>query len=391
MPNTDGGTIVTRPMLAQAGRGEPMRRTVRTVLATALALAMAAPALPVAAQPPPVQPRAIGVVTVKGGLDQPTAFTFAPDGRIWYVEKNTGRIFILNPKTKGQRLFTDISNVSGLGERGGLGIALHPQWPERPFVYVYVTRTDGGKLVNEVLRFRNDHGNPAGSRALFRWRVGAATNHNGGHILFGPDGNLWIVTGENANPAFSQRRRDLRGKILRIAPDGSIPNTNPFGTRVYATGIRNSFGMAFDPVTGRLWETENGPGCNDEINLIRRGGNYAWGPHQSCGSLPTPRDTNRDGANRIMPEEWFVNTIAITGAAFCWHCGLGGGRHGDLFYGDVNTARLWVSELNAARTTIVGSPDQLLPLGTVVYSMEVGPRNRIYFSGPNGIYRLTTG
>ena len=75
----------------------------------------------------------------------------------------------------------------------------------------------------------------------------------------------------------SQQRGDIRGKVLRIEPDGSIPQGNPFGTRVYATGIRNSFGMAFDPETGRLWETENGPGCNDELNLIRRS--------SSCGMV----------------------------------------------------------------------------------------------------------
>jgi len=364
-----------------------MHRFARTALAIAVVITVAAPA---AAHAPSRRGRALKVVTVKSGLQQPTGFTFAPDGRIWYIEKNTGEVRILNPATGNQRLFTDISRVNGLGERGGLGIALHPRWPDQPFVYVYVTRTDDGDLVNEVIRFRSENETVAGTEVLFRWNVGSATNHNGGRIVFGPDGNLWIVTGENASPAFSQQRDNLRGKILRIEPDGSIPNTNPFGTRVYATGIRNSFGMAFDPATGRLWETDNGPGCNDEINLIRKGGNYAWGPNQSCGSLPPPRDTNRDGTNRVLPEQWFVSTIGITGAAFCWRCGLGAGRHGALFYGDVNTARLWVSELNDRRTGIVGAPDQLLPLGTVVYSMEVGPQNRIYFSGPSGIYRLAT-
>jgi len=368
-----------------------MRRSARTALALAViaSLACAAPT-PAPAQSPERRAPALKAVTVRGGLDNPTGFTFAPNGRIWYIEKNTGRVYILNRDTGRRRLFTDITRVSGLGERGGLGIALHPAWPARPFVYVYVTRMDGGMLQNEVLRFRSEDDRAAATKRLFGWRVNSATNHNGGRILFGPDGNLWIVTGENAEPRFSQQRANIRGKILRIKPDGSVPNTNPFGTRVYATGIRNSFGMAFDPETDRLWETENGPGCNDEINLIRRAGNFAWGPHQSCGSRPAPLDTNRDGANRVLPEEWFVSTLGITGAAFCDNCGLGAARNGDLFYGDVNTAHLYVSELNAARTGIVGSPEDVLALSTVVYSMEVGPRHRIYFSGPNGIYRLAT-
>jgi glucose/arabinose dehydrogenase len=366
-----------------------MRPIARTLI-VALAAATLVAAAPAGAHAPGPSPRAINLVTVKGGLHQPTAFTFAPNGDIWYIEKTTGRVAIIDRSTGHEREFTDITNVDGAGERGGLGIALHPDWPAEPFVYVYVTRAEGGVLQNQLLRFRSVGDEPVATKKLFGWRVSSATNHNGGRIEFGPDGNLWIVTGENANPRFSQERRNIRGKILRVKPNGQIPPTNPFGTRIFATGIRNSFGMAFDPFTDRLWETENGPGCNDEINLIRRGGNYAWGPRQSCGSLPAPRDTNRDGPRpRILPEEWFVSTLGITGAAFCRRCGLPG-HHGDLLFGDVNTAVLRASRLNDARTTIVGSPAQLLSLGTVVYSMEVGPNGRIYLSGPNGIYRLAS-
>ena len=113
-----------------------MRRPARTasaVLAATLALALAAPAGARGPDRSSAERRApaLKVVTVRGGLDNPTGFTFAPNGRIWYIEKNTGRIYILNRDTGGRRLFTDISRVSGLGERGGLGIALHPDWPAR--------------------------------------------------------------------------------------------------------------------------------------------------------------------------------------------------------------------------------------------------------------------
>jgi glucose/arabinose dehydrogenase len=332
--------------------------------------------------------RALTVVTVQGGLDQPTAFTFGPDGRIWYVEKSTGQIRVLDPATDADHLFTRLTNVDGTGERGMLGIALHPDWPAKPFVYVYVTRTDDGVLVNELVRIRREGGKPAGRRVLFRWAVSGATNHNGGRILFGPDGLLYVVTGENANPANSQQKGNLRGKILRIRPDGSVPATNPFGTRVWSFGHRNSFGMAFDPFTDRLWETENGPECNDEINRIRRGGNFAWGPNESCGSLPAPRDTNRDGPSpRLLPATFIRDTIGITGAAFCRACGLGAGFAEDLFFGEVNGDSLWRAQLNEARTDIVKRA-VILHLGSVVFSMEVGPKGRIYFSGPNGIYRI---
>ena len=95
--------------------------------------------------------------------------------------------------------------------------------------------------------------------------------------------------------------RRPRGKILRLTRDGEAAPGNPFGSRVWAFGIRNSFGLAFDPVTGNLWETENGPECNDELNRIVRGGNYGWGPAADCGSATPPSDTNRDGPSPILP------------------------------------------------------------------------------------------
>jgi glucose/arabinose dehydrogenase len=327
------------------------------------------------------------VVPVLTGLDGPSAFTFGPGRTIWFAERGTGRIRIYDRDTRVFRTFTDVDGVDGTGERGALGLALHPDYPQRPFVYLYVTRTDGGTLVNELLRFRAEGGRAVARSVLFRWSVTGASNHNGGRILFGPDGNLWVVTGENADPANSQRLANLRGKILRIRPDGSIPDDNPFSTRVYAFGIRNSFGMAFDPQTGMLWETENGPSCNDEINRIRRGGNFAWGPTQSCGSLTAPRDTNRDGPTpRLLPATYFRQTIAITGAAFCDGCGLAG-LQGDLLFGDVGTPHLWHANLTADRRSIE-SRSMVIDLPIGVHSMEAAPSGAIFFSNEDGIYRL---
>jgi glucose/arabinose dehydrogenase len=332
-------------------------------------------------------------VRVATGLNGPSGFTFGPGGKIWYLERGTGEVRIFTPSTGNDRLFENISAVNGDGERGALGIALHPNYPAAPYVYVYVTRTDHGALVNELLRYRSVNGHGGARRVLFKWRVvggpGGASNHNGGRILFGPDGNLWIMTGENANPAYSQQRSNLRGKVLRIRPDGSIPSSNPFGTRIYAFGIRNSFGLTFDPRTGRAWETENGPSCNDEINWIRRGGNYAWGPNQSCGSLPTPRDTNRDGPRpRRLPKRTFVSTVGVTGAAFCDGCRLGAGREGDLFVGDVNTGSVRVLNLNGARNGFTGAPRTVVDLGDGIHSMEVSANGRIYVSTRNAIWRI---
>ena len=99
--------------------------------------------------------------------------------------------------------------------------------------------------------------------------------------MFGPDGKLYVVVGDNDNPALAQNLAVLAGKMLRLNPDGTVPSDNPrAGSPIIGYGIRNSFGFTFDPQSGRLWETENGPECNDEINLVARLTlrNFGWGP-----------------------------------------------------------------------------------------------------------------
>ena len=331
----------------------------------------------------------IKVVPVKTGLNVPAAFTFSAAGNIWYLEKATGEIHVFRPGTGKNRLFGKISNVDASGERGALGIALHPRFPATPYLYVYVNRMDKGAIRNELLRIRSDAGHMAGFGVLFRWKVSLATNHNGGRILFGPDHKLWIVTGENANPQNSQVKTNLRGKILRMNGNGSIPKDNPFGTRIWSFGHRNSFGFTFDPKTGRLWETENGPECNDEINLIVKGGNFGWGPNENCNGT-APQDTNNSGPKpRHLPKTYFQSPIAITGAAFCIGCGLGASVNGDLVFGDWNTGSIRAVNLNATRRGFSAAQRILIGTGSNgVMSIETGPNHRIYFSGPNGIYRL---
>ena len=158
---------------------------------------------------------------------------------------------------------------------------------------------------------------------------------------------------------------------------------------MFAFGIRNSFGFTFDPQTDSLWETENGPECNDEINLIAGGGNFGWGPNENCGGN-SPGDTNNSGPTpRRLPKLWFEGTIGITGDAFCDGCGLGSQVEGQLFFGDVNTGVLRRVALNAARDDVSGSAIDVLDApGGAIYSMETAPNGQIYFSDPQAIYRL---
>jgi glucose/arabinose dehydrogenase len=322
---------------------------------------------------------------VKGGLNGPSGFTIDPSGDlIWFLERGTGEIRILDLDTKRTRRWFDIGGVNGSGERGALGIALHPRFPDRPFVYVYVTRRHDGTLRNQIVRIRDVNGRGRRMKVLVSSPASSSPYHNGGRILFGPDGELYAIVGDGHDPGNAQdRTRNLRGKILRLDPDGTAARGNPLG-KVWAYGIRNSFGFTFDPQTGRLWETENGPQCNDEINRIRPGRNYGWGPNWSCGGS-APANTNNSGPRPRLPQWYFGSPIAITGASFCEGCGIPG-LEGELVFGNVNDGTIRVATLSGDRTDVASVAN--LVAGGSVHSMETAPNGRIYFSTANGIFRL---
>jgi glucose/arabinose dehydrogenase len=330
---------------------------------------------------------AVRAVRVAGNLNSPVGFTFSPGGRLVYVERHTGWLRFRNLQTGVDRRIHRITNVSSTGERGALGVALHPSWPQEPFVYVFATRSTRDGLRNQVLRIRVENGEGVGVRRILSAAAGPATNHNGGRIAFGPDGRLYVVIGDNAQKSNSQDlSANLRGKILRVNPDGSIPATNPFGTRIWAYGIRNSFGFAFDPIGGRLWESENGPQCNDEVNRIVRGGNHGWGPNEDC-----PNTNNSGPTPRIRPRHTFADPVGLTGLAFCDRCGLAPGFQGDLFVGAVNDGRIRRFDLASGRNAFDAGPILVLDRPGPVLSIEVAPSGRIFFSDFDAIYRLAPG
>jgi glucose/arabinose dehydrogenase len=321
------------------------------------------------------------------GLASPVAFTFGPGRVIWYVEKSSGEIHTYDLDTEHDRRFFDVAGVSGEGERGLLGIALHPDYPSEPFVYVFATRSVNGNLKNQILRITDRDGDGTNRRVIFSSPASSSPYHNGGRILFGPDGLLYAIVGDGHDASNAQDlSRNDRGKILRLRPDGSVPATNPRDSLLFAYGLRNSFGLAFDPQTDRLWETENGPACNDELNRIRADANYGWGPSATCDGA-SPGNTNRDGPTPVRPA-WFTEpTIGITGIGFCEGCGLGAASDGRAFFGAVNDGEIRRVTLNDRRTgvrrvaTVHAHPSGVL-------SVEVGPGGALYFSDFSGIYRL---
>jgi glucose/arabinose dehydrogenase len=352
-----------------------MRRGLTAILAAGLLFGGAVPAR-----------AAVDARPILGGLDFPAAFTFAPRGRIFYAERFNGQIRIYNPATGRDRLFHTIPNLATSGEQGLLGLALHPQYPARPFVFAFYTHPSDE---NRIVRMRDQKGVGVDRRIILV--VPANGNHNGGVIHFGPDGRLYAVVGDSGDSGNSQDLGSRAGKVLRMTPLGRVPDDNPVeGNYTYSYGHRNMFGFAFDPQTEDLWVSENGPNCNDEINLVLPGQNYAWGPSQTCAGT-SPQNTNQDGPEpRQMPEVHYgPPMLAPTGVAFCDGCGLTG-HQGQLVFGSWGGGAFLRSLTLDAQRNDVASQSILYNHDSGILAVERSPGGRLYFSDSDQIFKLVS-
>lgn len=326
-------------------------------------------ALALAASVPGVAPTTAATSTVLiGGLSSPAAFTVASGGRVFYSELLSGVVKLWNPTTRRATTFFTIPNGAG---RQTLGMALNGG-----FLYLYSARLVSGVSRLQLSRVTVSGDVGTGFRVLRDFGV-RPQEHSGGPIRFGPDGMLYLSSGDHDNAANAQNRASDFGKILRMTPTGGIPAGA--SSRVYAYGIRNSFGFDFDRRTNRMWATDNGPECNDEVNLITRGGNHGWGPSATCTTPPlAPRNTNQDGPSPVLPKRHFVSSVAPTGAVF---------SGGALLYGTFNTRQirkvtLTANQLGVARDTV------LLSHSAPVLTLQQGAAGQVYFADTSSIRLL---
>ena len=303
------------------------------------------------------------MTVVAKSLEIPWDIAFLPEGGM-LVSERPGRLLLI--ENGGRKEIAIEGDVLHRGEGGLLGITLHPDFKNNHFLYLYFSAPgENGQTKNRVERYAFD-GETLSARTTILSGIPGALYHDGGRMEFGPDGYLYIATGDATKGQLAQDPTSLAGKILRVEDDGSIPANNPSGTAIYSSGHRNPQGLAWD-AAGRLWETEHGPTgekgacCHDEINLIKAGGNYGWplyiGDESTEGTV-APALHSGTGT-------WAPASAAIVGSSLFF-----GGLRGEALYeatldGErvVELKEHFKGEFGRIRTVRVG-PDGMLYLTT---------------------------
>ncbi len=320
----------------------------------------------------------IDVEEVVRGLDTPWAIDFAPDGRMFITER-PGRVRIVKNGQLLDEPWITIDVAPG-GESGLLGLALDPKFQQNSLVYLAYTYIDGeGNYKNRLVRMRDDPSSDKGvlDRILVDG-VKGASNHDGGRLRFGPDNKLYWTMGDVRDPHSAQDISSLNGKILRLNPDGTVPQDNPFpNSIVYSYGHRNPQGLAWQPGTGRLYSTEHGPSSpppnsgQDEVNFIEAGNNYGW-------PITYGDKTQEDMVSPVV-QSGISETWAPAGATFV----VGGPWDGSLLFVGLRGQTLYRLTLDT------NDPFKVLSLERLLVG-EFG-RLRDVVQGPdNAIYILTS-
>ncbi len=319
------------------------------------------------------------VETVAAGLTVPWAIAFLPDGRVLITER-PGRIRVMKNGVLDPKPMLALEQVINAGEGGLMDISIHPKFSQNGFVYVsYVANTQPPTV--RVVRYVEQNGLLQNPRIIVGG-ISASMLHCGCRARIGPDGKLYITTGEKFERNRAQDLNDLCGKTLRVNDDGTIPNDNPFvgnpnaRPEIWSYGHRNSQGIAWQPGTGTMFQSEHGPsqsdapGGGDEINVVQKGKNYGW-------PVIHHRQTH-EGMESPIAE--YTPAIAPASAAFCsgkmfpeWK--------GDLFVGCLKGERLLRLQLQG--TKVIGQEFMFQNRFGRIREVEEAPDGSIWFTTSN--------
>lgn len=321
----------------------------------------------------------------------PVAMAFAPDGRLFFTEK-FGAVRVASADGTLQPAPVLTLPTDGAGERGMLGIALDPDFETNHYIWIFHTWSDPDKTrdkpYNRIVRFVEKDGIGSDPQVAYEASIEftESTILNGGNLHFGPDGMLYISIGTTNNIAVANRPDAPQGKIHRVVPTVpvGIPPDNPDPTStIFASGFRNSFDFTFSPVNGMLFATENGPDCDDELNLVVAGGHYGWREEGLCED----NVIGNDYAYR-RPLIFWTPPISPTGITF-----YSGDKfpqwQNNIFMCAYNLGRLVRIGLDESGTRVLNG-DMRYELGRARCATDIlsGPDGYLYFADLNTIYRI---
>lgn len=319
------------------------------------------------------------VETVAMGLQVPWAFVWLPDGRMLVTER-PGRVRMIDKgQLKTEAVYT-VPDVEPSSESGLMDITLHPDFAKNSFVYLAYAYNQDGKRV-KVVRYTFAGDKFTAPKAILE-NVPGAPNHAGMRCDFGPDGKMYIAAGDSTDWELAQQMNSLAGKILRVNDDGSIPNDNPYVNQkdarpeIWAPGVRNPQGLAWQPGSGLLFETEHGPsgfdgpGGGDEVNIIEKGKNYGW-------PVIHHKET-KEGMESPLLE--YTPACAPASAAF-YNGGQFPDMKGNFFFGCLRGESIIRVILNGR--TVVAQEKLLENKYGRIREVSEGPDGFIYFSTSN--------
>lgn len=298
-------------------------------------------------------------VVVASRLKVPWDLAFLPDGTALVSLRDSGEVVRVargaDPVPVGK-----VPGVVAGGEGGLLGLAISPSFANDGAVFAYHTASGDNRVVRMTLS-----GNTLSGSQVVLSGIPKSSTHNGGRIRFGPDGMLYVGTGDAGDRPDSQDRGSLAGKILRVRPDGSAAPDNPFGSRVWSYGHRNVQGLGWDGA-GRMFASEFGQNAYDELNLIRPGGNYGWPNIEGAG----------DGGGR------FVAPLQVWSTADASPSGIAATRTGVVYVAALRGQRLWRVEVGAAGNVVSATA---LYAGTYgrLRAVELAPDGRLWILTSN--------
>jgi glucose/arabinose dehydrogenase len=361
---------------------------VRRLAVACAAVAIAGPALGLD-ETIETEQAAIRVATFAAGLEHPWGLAFLPDGSALVTER-PGRLRLVSPEGELSEPLAGVPEVDARGQGGLLDVALDPDFEANRLVYLsYAEPGEGGKNSTAVARgtLSEDRTALENVEVIFSQQPKeASTKHFGSRIVFDGEGHLFVTLGERSEEEFRGQAQDLDshlGKIVRINPDGSVPEDNPFVGQegalpeIWSLGHRNVQAAAMNQETGELWEIEHGPRGGDELNVVKPGANYGW-PEVSFGVnySGTPVGTGESDAPGFEdPIYQWTPVIAPSGMAFYAGDAFPDWK-GDLFVGGLASTALVRLELDGASVT---HEERILePAGLRIRDVVQGPDGALF-------------